>query len=312
VEEPTILPSVEMPGPAANRRTLRWVFLGEHGLRAGWRVLLFVCLYQGLTIATAPVLRHFISTTPTGPIPPALALIREFWEVLLVFGATWVLARIERRRVLSFGYTGNGKLALLVSGAVWGFVSLSVLIGVLWLNGSLAFDGSSLSGLAIWRYAVAWALVFLLVGVLEESLLRGYLQYTLSQGVGFWWAALLLSVAFALLHTRNNGESVLGLLAVGAGGMVFCLSLWYTKSLFWAVGFHAGWDWGESYFYGTSNSGWVMQGHLLAAHPTGNPLWSGGATGPEASLLLLPLLILMAASMWMWWGYASHSARLRT
>src|ERR1700730_4299443 len=40
VEEPTILPSVEMPGPAANRRTLRWVFLGEHGLRAGWRVLL--------------------------------------------------------------------------------------------------------------------------------------------------------------------------------------------------------------------------------------------------------------------------------
>jgi membrane protease YdiL (CAAX protease family) len=291
-----------MPGPATNRRTLRYVFLGDHGLRAGWKVLLFVCLYQGLTLAGTPVLRHFISAAPAGPIPPALALIRELWEVMLVFVATWVLARIERRRVLSFGYTGDGKLVRLVSGATWGFASLSVLIGVLWQTGSLAFDGYSLSGPAIWRYAVAWALVFVLVGVLEESLLRGYLQYTLSQGVGFWWAALLLSVTFALLHTRNSGESVLGLLAVGAGGMVFCLSLWYTKSLFWAVGFHAGWDWGQSYFYGTSNSGWTMRGHLLAAHPTGNPLWSGGATGPEASLLLLPLLILMAASMWMWWG----------
>jgi membrane protease YdiL (CAAX protease family) len=302
MEEPTILPSVEMPGSATNRRKLKWVLLGEHGLRVGWKVLLFVGLYQGLTLAAAPVLRLFISTTPTGPIPPALALIRESWEVLLVFVATWVLARIERRRVLSFGYTGGGKLVRLVSGAAWGFVSLSVLIGALWQTGSLAFDGYSLSGLAIWRYAVAWALVFVLVGVLEESLLRGYLQYTLSQGVGFWWAALLLSVTFALLHTRNSGESLFGLLAVGAGGMVFCLSLWFTKSLFWAVGFHAGWDWGQSYFYGTSNSGWVMQGHLLAAHPTGNPLWSGGATGPEASLFLLPLLILMAASMWMWWG----------
>jgi hypothetical protein len=46
----------------------------------------------------------------------------------------------------------------------------------------------------------------------------------------------------------------------------------------------------------------LMQGHLLSAHPTGNPLWSGGATGPEASLLLLPILVLMTASMWMWWG----------
>jgi uncharacterized protein len=78
------------------------------------------------------------------------------------------------------------------------------------------------------------------------------------------------------------------------------------KSLYWAVGFHAGWDWGQSYFYGTANSGLLMQGHLLSAHPTGNPLWSGGATGPEASLFLLPILVLMAASMRMWWGKNAH------
>jgi membrane protease YdiL (CAAX protease family) len=294
LDEPTI--------PPPDRHTLKWVFFSEDGLRVGWKVLLFVCLYQGLSLATTPVFRHVISTKPTGPIPPALALIRESWEVLLVFAATWVLARIDRRGVLSFGYTGGGKLVRLLGGAAWGFVSLSALIGVLWQTGSLVFDGYALGGLAVWRYAVAWALVFVLVGILEESLLRGYLQYTLSQGMGFWWAAFLLSVTFALLHTRNNGESLFGLLAVGAGGMVFCLSLWYTKSLYWAVGFHAGWDWGQSYFYGTANSGWLMQGHLLSAHPTGNPLWSGGATGPEASLFLLPILVLMAASMWLWWG----------
>jgi hypothetical protein len=53
-----------------------------------------------------------------------------------------------------------------------------------------------------WRFEVAWELVLVLVGILERSLLRRYLQYTLSQGLGFWWAAPLLCVAFALLHTH--------------------------------------------------------------------------------------------------------------
>jgi membrane protease YdiL (CAAX protease family) len=304
MDEPTAPPTAELTQPLPNRsmRRLRWAFLSGQGLRVGWKALLFVCIYLGLSLAATPALRHIISPKPTGPISPTLALIRESWEVILVFIATAVLARIERRSVFSFGYVGSGKLVRLASGAVWGFVSLSVLIGVLWQTGSLVFDGFSLHGLAVWRYAITWALVFALVGLFEESLLRGYLQYTLSEGLGFWSAALLLSVAFALLHGRNQGESVFGLMAVGAGGMVFCLSLWYTKSLYWAVGFHAGWDWGQSYCYGTANSGWLMQGHLLSAHATGDPLWSGGATGPEASLWLLPVLVLMAAGMWIWWG----------
>jgi membrane protease YdiL (CAAX protease family) len=282
--------------------TLRRAFFGEQGIRAGWSVLLFVAMFQIFETGTTAALSHFVSLRPEGPIPPTLALIRESCEVLVVLAATGVMARIEKRRLFSFGYAGSDRLLRLGSGAIWGFVSLSGLIGVLWKSGSLVFDGRSLSGLTAWKYAFAWALVFLLVGIFEESLLRGYLQYTLSRGIGFWWTALLLSAAFALLHVRNSGESPLGLLSVGAGGFVFCLSLWYTKSLWWAVGFHAGWDWGQSYFYGTPNSGLVMKGHLLAEHPRGNPLWSGGAAGPEASLFLLPLLILMAICMWIWWG----------
>jgi uncharacterized protein len=86
------------------------------------------------------------------------------------------------------------------------------------------------------------------------------------------------------------------------GGMLFCFGLWYTKSLLWSGGFHAGWDWGQSYFYGTPDSGLVTQNHLLASHPLGNPLWSGGTAGPEASLLVVPLVILTGGGMWLWWG----------
>lgn len=293
--------------PSPLSAALRNVFVGERGIRSGWSALLFVTIYVVLEAVVNAALGHFVSLQVKGAIPPSLALLREFCEVLVVMVATWVMARVEKRRLLSYGYTGYHRLLRFASGVMWGLVCLSVLIGVLREEGLLVFGGMSLTGLVAWKYALVWALVFLLVGVLEESLLRGYLQYTLSRGIGFWWAALLLSTAFALWHTSNNGESLLGLLVVGAGGFVFCISLWYTKSLWWAVGFHAGWDWGQSYIYGTPDSGLVAEGHLLAMHPAGNPLWSGGATGPEGSLLILPFLILLATCMWIWWGVRNES-----
>jgi membrane protease YdiL (CAAX protease family) len=107
--------------------------------------------------------------------------------------------------------------------------------------------------------------------------------------------------SFALGHL-SNVESTLGLVEVGLTGLILCLSLWYTKSLWWAVGFHAGWDWGQSYFYGTPDSGLLIEGHLLASHPAGNPLWSGGTVGPEGSPLVVLLLVMVGIGMWMWWG----------
>ncbi len=199
-------PDVNRVSPTVDGSTLRRVFFGAQGIRAGWSALLFVAIFQILETGATAALSHFVSLKPTGPIPPTLALIRESCEVLLVLAATWVMARIEKRRLFSFGYSGGHKMIQLVSGAIWGFVSLSVLIGLLWKSGSLVFDGRSLSGLIAWQCAFGWALVFLLVGIFEESLLRGYLQYTLSRGIGFWWAALLLSVAFAVLHTRMSAN----------------------------------------------------------------------------------------------------------
>jgi uncharacterized protein len=281
---------------------MRSFFFSGQNIRVGWKALLFVGLYVALRVASQLALGSHIVISESEPNPPLHPLIRESCAALLVFFATWVMARIEKRSVLSYGYTDRKKLLRLVSGIAWGFFSLSLLVCILWLCGYLVFDGHSLSGMTAWKYGIAWAVMFMLVGITEESLTRGYLQYTLSQGIGFWWSALLLSMVFVLLHAFLAGESPLGLFSTGALGMVFCLSLWYTKSLFWAVGFHAGWDWAESYFYGTPDSGMLIQGHLMTTHPIGNPLWSGGVTGPEGSLFSLLLPILMAVGMWLWWG----------
>jgi hypothetical protein len=110
-----------------------------------------------------------------------------------------------------------------------------------------------------------------------------------------------MSILFGVLHGHNQGESPVGLFSAGAVGLVFCISLWYTGSLWWAIGFHMSWDWAQSFFYGTSDSGMVAQGHFLNEHPVGPLLWSGGPTGPEGSLYIVPLLLIMALVMWLWW-----------
>jgi CAAX protease family protein len=277
----------------------------------GWKALLFVSMVAALYLAAQPLLNQVAPRPRAGSISLRTELIRKFCFVLLVLAATGVMARLERRPVRSYGYTDATGPRRLLIGACWGFVSISALVGALWLHGSLVFDAASAGSRKVFLYAVASVLGSLMVGLLEESLLRGYLQFTLARALGFWWAALILSVAFGLLHAGNAGETPLGLLGAGAGGLLFCLSLWYTKSLFWAVGFHTGFGWGESYFYGTANSGQVIPWSMLASRATGDPLLSGGSAGPEGSVLLLPLLLALLVGMCVWWGRGKPVLGLR-
>jgi membrane protease YdiL (CAAX protease family) len=112
-------------------------------------------------------------------------------------------------------------------------------------------------------------------------------------GSGFWQAAWATSTAFGAYHTANQGETAIGIFTASAIGFVFCVSVRITGSAWWALGCHAAWDWAETYFYGTANSGLAPQGHLLTTLARGNALWSGGNAGPEGSLLAVPVTALM-------------------
>jgi CAAX protease family protein len=294
---------------AQPKRDMHWIFIGENGLRAGWGALLFLAIFIGFEILFGLTMGHFFRShmNPKAPVGPGIALLEEAVQFLLVLLAAVIMAAIEKRRVSVYGYAGKAKSARFLWGLLWGFVAISALVAALWKSHLLTFDAPTLSGALAWKYAAAWALVFIATGLFEESLLRGYLQYTLARGIGFWWGALLLSVLFGLIHKSNPGESPVGLFSAGAIGLVFCLSLWYTGSLWWAIGFHAAWDWGETFFYGTSDSGMAAKGHLLSEHPTGPLLWSGGLTGPEGSLLVIPLILAIALLMWLWWGRSGRA-----
>jgi membrane protease YdiL (CAAX protease family) len=253
-------------------------------------------------------------------MPAKAVLLGEGTALLSVLIATWLMAKIERRPNSVYGLGGKRRLRNFLSGLAWGVAMLSLLVFTLRACGLLVFDARQLFGASALRYGAIWFAGFLIVGLFEEYFFRGYLQFTLARGIGgiydwlrtryscaqdarsidtnapgFWTAALLLSFGFGFLHGTNSGESPIGLVAAALIAVVFCLSLWRTGSLWWAIGFHAAWDWAQSFLYGVADSGLVIQGHLFSTHPVGRPILSGGLTGPEGSLFILPTLALIAA-----------------
>ena len=321
------------PAPPQRRFTLSEIFFGSDGLRAGWGILLFYVLRLLLLFYCAFPLFKAIFPWISGATSfsrPSRMLAYEGMGVIAVALTTWLMAKIERRPTSVFGLGGTHRLRNFLSGLAWGVALLSLLVFTLRATGLLVFDARQLFGASALRYGAVWLVGFLLVGIYEEYLFRGYLQFTLARGIngiydwlrsfgaqatecsatglnntgplattqnalGFWTAALLLSFYFGLGHRTNAGESPIGLVAAALIAVVFCLSLWRTGSLWWAIGFHAAWDWAQSFLYGVADSGMLIQGHLFATHPAGRALLSGGLTGPEGSLFILPIVGLTAA-----------------
>jgi uncharacterized protein len=290
------------------------IFVGSEGLRAGWSLLLYVALLLALWFAGGALMNAAgqLPGAPGALILPKWMLANEALPLLCVVIATWVMAKIEGRSNDVYGLNGRRGLRNFFAGLGWGVALLSLLVFGLHATGLLAFDGRVLFGRSAFRYGALWYGGFLIVGLFEEYFFRGYLQFTLArglsgicgwfhmshrEGLGFWISAVLLSFGFGFTHQSNAGESPIGLLAAGLIGIVFCLSLWRTGSLWWAIGFHAAWDWAQSFLYGVADSGSMVQGHLFATHPVGRPIFSGGLTGPEGSILILPILALIAATI---------------
>jgi uncharacterized protein len=275
---------------------VRTVFLGPDGLRAGWGFAFYVLMLY--------VLRFLVSRWVGALLPVGSELWSMMLEELVALVAAVVpavvLARVERRPWGAYGLPlGQMFGKLFWMGAVWGFASITLLLAVMYGLRVFEVGHLALHGVRIVKFAAFWAGYFLLVGLFEDFLFRGYSQFTLTRAIGFWPAAVVLSCTFGLIHLSNGGEQWRGLLAAAAIGFFFCLTLQRTGTLWFAAGFHAAWDWGESFFYSVPDSGAVFPGHLLkSSFKNGHDWITGGVVGPEGSVLCFVVIGVV------WIGFA--------
>lgn len=235
------------PTPAEASPSRHTIFRGPKGIRPGWRICIFFVLSATLMFVCFTALRLFTGRSPQFTASQLTPLGTGLTEGLILFFTAvpaLIMARIEGRRFSQYGLPARSAFrGDFWIGAVVGFVAISTcLLAIFTLHG-FRLTKMNIHGATIISATAAWGVAFVIVGLAEEFSFRGYLQYTLTTSrMGFWGAAILLSLIFGAAHWGNPGETKFGLLSVVIFGLLFCLFLRRTGNLWWAVGFHAGWD----------------------------------------------------------------------
>ncbi|HXP74667.1 MAG TPA: CPBP family intramembrane glutamic endopeptidase [Stellaceae bacterium] len=226
-----------------------------------------------------------------------------------MLGSTAVMAAIERRDFWSYGLGGPRALRRFSWGGFWGAALMSALGGCLIAARQVTIEGLLLRGGDALVYGAAYAAAFVIAAIAEEALYRGYAQTTLAWLVGFWPSAILLSLTFGLVHLNNAGESSIAVANAIVAGIVLSLCLRLSGSLWWGIGFHAAWNWAQSFVFGAPASGYLIETRLLQSQTVGDPFWSGGLAGPEGSVLTVPILCVAAVIVAATFRRAALSAR---
>jgi len=265
------------------------MFYGPFELRVGWRLLIFVVIVLALMFAKTALLR----TLPHGGDQAISYLVDKILKFAVILLASWIMAKIEARTIADYGLPWRKMFGRRFwKGAAMAFLGLTAFLTLSHFFGVFRFGEIVLRGNQFWKWGALYGVGFIVVALEEEFHYRGYQLSTLTKAIGFWPAAIVLSAVFGFSHLGNSGENWLGIFNASAGGLLFCLLLRRSGDLWMPIGFHASWDWTQTYFYGVPDSGHVLPGHLLGGNFFG-PRWlTGGTVGPEGSVLLTLLVIL--------------------
>ena len=291
----TVPTSDTAPAVAAPASRLHSIFFGPQGLRAGWGLLLFVVCFETLAAALLLALQRALSLPDHPEWSPGLILGAEAAQLAIALAATALLARVERRSFAAYGVPLRRAFgARFWEGALWGILSISAVIGMMTAAGGYSVSGLALHGGTALRMTVLWGLAFLAIGLCEEVYFRGYPLATLTRGLGFWPAALLLSTLFGAIHYFGKPmETWMDFASVTLIGLFFCLTVRRTGDVWFAIGWHFTYNFGSMFLYGgpnTGNQGRPVPGHLLDSAFHG-PAWlTGGPMGPEASAFIFPVI----------------------
>lgn len=219
-----------------------------------------------------------------------------------------VIARCRRRRdkasAQSLGLRPIRVAPNLIQGAFGGTAAIGFLWAILWITGSIQVKGWSPELISYGFGAIVPLLGFLLafgaVGVFEEVLFRGYILHNLSGWLGWRWGMALQAILFAVVHLGNviSGTNEERLAALGAlpsialVGLFFGLTARKTGTLWFAIGFHAAWDFALGCIFSLPVSG-INTFRLFDVQAGANSWLSGGSFGAEGSFLLIPILLAL-------------------
>jgi uncharacterized protein len=219
-------------------------------------------------------------------------------ELMMVTTSVYLARRfLDKRSFASLGLSTNIP-------AIWDVLAgifitafmMAFIFAMELMAGWVKFEGFAWQVDSGWTVAMSLILffvIFIIVGWNEELLSRGYHLQTLSSGTNMFWGVLISSSFFGLAHLGNPNATWVSAAGIFFAGLFLAYGYLRTGQLWLSIGLHIGWNFFEGVIFGFPVSG--LDIYRLIRHQIQGPeIWTGGAFGPEAGLIVIPALVIGA------------------
>lgn len=261
----------------------------EPRLRAGWRLLLQTLLLIFLTIPIS-LFAGLIPATGDG------LFTGQIIELIIFTSSIYIARRLlDKRTFVSLGFQVNKQafadvfIGIAITFVMMGLIYLAE-VAAGWLTfESFAWQTEPVNSVMVG--VLSFLVVFIFVGYNEELLSRGYHLQTLASGTNMFWGVLISSSVFGLAHLGNPNATWVSAVGIFFAGIFLAYGYMRTGQLWLSIGLHIGWNFFEGVVFGFPVSG--LDIYRLTRHQVHGPeIWTGGAFGPEAGLIVLPALMI--------------------
>jgi membrane protease YdiL (CAAX protease family) len=274
----------------------------ENRLRAGWRILIFIVFFI--------LMSRILSIVALGIVGDLDKTESSYWVfrgIIVIVASSlviWVVRKyFDKKTFISLGLKLDSLavkdffVGLIISGLMIGTIFIIFLISGLLEIKEISWSGSGISAvfeIILWFFGIGLA-----VGWSEELAFRGYLLQNIKDGIGMFWAILLSCILYGLLHMSNPNSTIISgiLIAIFGYSRIFG---WLRSGQLWlSIGMHAGWDFFQGPILGFPVSGMNTES-LIKPTISGREWITGGSFGPEAGIVVIPVIIFGLIIMYLW------------
>jgi uncharacterized protein len=200
---------------------------------------------------------------------------------------------VDRKPIVSLGldrhtHQNDSWAGLLLSIVLLGIGSL-----ILHFSGVLNWIDYRFSGSDFFLALV----LMLIVSVSEEMVFRGYLLNNLMESFHKWVALLVSALLFTVAHSFNPNLNPVALINLFLGGLLLGINFIYTRTLWFSIGLHFGWNFIQGHVLGFAVSGFSEQS-MLQQELKGHPVITGADFGFEGSIVATGVMAAAVALLY--------------
>lgn len=272
----------------------------EQRLRAGWRIIMQLVFFMLLVWGTL-ALKDLV-------VDSSLQLVHSLAVGLAGLASVWLAAiLLDRRPLKAYGLSWSPVWrSEVLAGLLIGGLPMIIIFMAEWSAGWVIVTGfgwerASTLPYSLWMGSYLFSMI--IIGYYEELIFRGYHILNMTEGLRTTLmslaqasasAVLLSSVVFGLLHAGNPNATAFSTINIVVAGVVLALPYLITGRLAISIGMHISWNFVQGGIFGFPVSGTFFRGSLIQIRQEGVEWLTGGRFGPEAGLLGLFGIFMMA------------------